>query len=86
MSVPRLVGERVTLRPIDKADRGPLRAILAEPGVARWWGTKPLDWQDEASDHPTPRVARRSSPTLTSRSHELRAADIRRPMITATSQ
>jgi RimJ/RimL family protein N-acetyltransferase len=47
MSVPRLVGERVTLRPIDKADRGPLRAILAEPGVARWWGTKPLDWQDE---------------------------------------
>ncbi len=35
----RLVGERVTLRPIEEADRTPLRSILAEPGVARWWGT-----------------------------------------------
>jgi aminoglycoside 6'-N-acetyltransferase len=43
MAVPRLVGERVTLRPIDEADRGPLRAILTEPGVARWWGTASPD-------------------------------------------
>ena len=41
MAIPRLVGERVTLRPIEEADRGPLRAILAETGVARWWGTAP---------------------------------------------
>ena len=41
MAIPRLVGERVTLRPIDEADRAPLRSILAEPGVARWWGTAP---------------------------------------------
>ncbi len=39
MVVPRLVGERVTLRSIEEADRAPLRSILAEPGVARWWGT-----------------------------------------------
>ena len=43
MSVPRLVGERVTLRPIDEADRAPLLAILTEPGVARWWGTSSPD-------------------------------------------
>jgi len=39
MAIPRLSGERVTLRPIEEADRTPLRSILAEPGVARWWGT-----------------------------------------------
>jgi aminoglycoside 6'-N-acetyltransferase len=43
MSIPRLVGERVTLRPIDEVDRAPLRSILAEPGVALWWGTAPPD-------------------------------------------
>jgi aminoglycoside 6'-N-acetyltransferase len=43
MAIPRLVGERVTLRPIDEADRAPLRSILAEPGVARWWGTASPD-------------------------------------------
>ena len=43
MAIPRLVGERVTLRPIDEADRAPLRSILADPGVARWWGTASPD-------------------------------------------
>ena len=41
MREPRLAGERVTLRPIEEADRAPLRSILAEPGVARWWSTAP---------------------------------------------
>lgn len=43
MAIPRLVGERVTLRPIEEADRTPLRSILAEPGVASWWGTASPD-------------------------------------------
>ena len=43
MSIPRLAGERVTLRPMDEADRAPLRSILAEPGVARWWGAASPD-------------------------------------------
>jgi aminoglycoside 6'-N-acetyltransferase len=34
---PILEGERVTLRPVADADRLRLRAILAEPEVARWW-------------------------------------------------
>jgi aminoglycoside 6'-N-acetyltransferase len=38
---PTLVGERVILRPPREADVGPLRAILAEPSVARWWGQPP---------------------------------------------
>jgi len=41
MAIPRLAGERVTLRPIDEVDRAPLRAILAEPGVVRWWSAAP---------------------------------------------
>jgi hypothetical protein len=36
MSLPVLQGERVTLRPLDDADVGPLIAIIREPGVARW--------------------------------------------------
>jgi aminoglycoside 6'-N-acetyltransferase len=43
MAIPRLVGERVTLRPIDEADHRPLRSILAEPGVGHWWGTASPD-------------------------------------------
>jgi aminoglycoside 6'-N-acetyltransferase len=35
---PTLRGERVVLRPVVDADRPRLRAILAEPEVARWWG------------------------------------------------
>lgn len=35
---PTLHGLRVTLRPVTDADRGPLRTILADPSVARWWG------------------------------------------------
>jgi aminoglycoside 6'-N-acetyltransferase len=35
---PTLSGPRVTLRPGGRADAVALHAILAEPGVARWWG------------------------------------------------
>jgi len=35
---PTLVGERVTVRPGRAEDVDALRAIRAEPGVARWWG------------------------------------------------
>ncbi len=34
-----LRGRQVTLRPVGPADAGALAAILAEPSVARWWGT-----------------------------------------------
>jgi aminoglycoside 6'-N-acetyltransferase len=34
-----LHGERVLIRPATEADLAPLVAILAEPAVARWWGT-----------------------------------------------
>lgn len=42
-----LDGARVHLRPLVSADRARLRAILAEPSVARWWD--PAD-PDEAVD------------------------------------
>jgi aminoglycoside 6'-N-acetyltransferase len=35
---PTLRGQRVVLRPLADVDRARLRAILAEPEVARWWG------------------------------------------------
>jgi aminoglycoside 6'-N-acetyltransferase len=35
---PTLQGQRVVLRPVADVDRARLRAILAEPEVARWWG------------------------------------------------
>lgn len=35
---PTLHGERVTLRPLVDADLDRIRAILAEPAVAAWWG------------------------------------------------
>jgi aminoglycoside 6'-N-acetyltransferase len=35
---PVLRGARVTLRPLRDGDDGTLRAIRAEPEVARWWG------------------------------------------------
>ena len=42
-----IVGERVTLRPLEPADVEPLNAIIAEPEVRRWWGTDPtVDDQD----------------------------------------
>jgi aminoglycoside 6'-N-acetyltransferase len=38
---------RVTLRPQEPADLGPLNAIVALPEVRRWWGTDPtVDDQD----------------------------------------
>ncbi len=39
----RLEGDGLVLRPIEASDREVLRAILAEPGVARWWATSPAD-------------------------------------------
>jgi aminoglycoside 6'-N-acetyltransferase len=39
MPLPTLIGERSILRPLRHEDRSPLRAMLAEPEVARWWGT-----------------------------------------------
>jgi RimJ/RimL family protein N-acetyltransferase len=35
---PELAGSRVRLRPGDQRDAPALRAILAEPEVACWWG------------------------------------------------
>jgi aminoglycoside 6'-N-acetyltransferase len=35
---PTLVGDLVRIRPGGRADVAPLRAILAEPAVACWWG------------------------------------------------
>jgi aminoglycoside 6'-N-acetyltransferase len=37
--LPVLRGERVLLRPVAGADAEGLAAILAEPAVARWWGS-----------------------------------------------
>src|SRR5438309_296318 len=36
---PVLRGERVLLRPLEERDVAALAAILAEPEVARWWGS-----------------------------------------------
>lgn len=36
-TLPVLIGPRVVLRPIDRADAPGLLRMLAEPGVARWW-------------------------------------------------
>lgn len=47
MATPVLTGDRVTLRPLRPDDRSRLRAILAEPAVARWWGSGPDDGVDE---------------------------------------
>jgi aminoglycoside 6'-N-acetyltransferase len=38
MELPRLHGERVTLRPLEDKDLEPLAAIIREPSVAKWWG------------------------------------------------
>ena len=40
MNAPRLTGDRVTLRPVEDADRPRLLSILGEPSVARWWGSE----------------------------------------------
>lgn len=42
-TLPTLVGSRVRLRPLEPADHAALRAILADPSVARWWGTDEPD-------------------------------------------
>ena len=39
----RLAADGLTLRPAQKDDRGRLRDILAQPGVARWWGPGTAD-------------------------------------------
>ncbi|HEX5591301.1 MAG TPA: GNAT family protein [Candidatus Limnocylindrales bacterium] len=40
---PTLRGPRVTLRPVQPADRPVLAGMLAEPGVARWWVHGPIE-------------------------------------------
>jgi aminoglycoside 6'-N-acetyltransferase len=48
VTVPTLSGRRVVLRPARADDRDRLRAILAEPSVAHWWGPgSPDDAVDE---------------------------------------
>jgi aminoglycoside 6'-N-acetyltransferase len=37
VTIERLRGERVTLRPLETEDAPRLAEIAAEPGVARWW-------------------------------------------------
>ena len=49
-----LAGDRVSLRPVTHADRPRLREILAEPGVARWWG--PADTERAVDDLFDPEV------------------------------
>ena len=43
MITPTLSGARVTLRAIEPGDRACLCSILAEPSVARWWGSRSPD-------------------------------------------
>lgn len=40
---PTLTGPRVRLRRLEPGDRDALRAILAQPEVARWWGSPSAD-------------------------------------------
>jgi len=47
MTAPTLTGDRVTLRALEEPDRTRLREILAEPSVARVWGSEPAG---EAAD------------------------------------
>ncbi len=46
----RLFGERVSLRPVEPADREGLRAMRAEPDVERWWGAQSDDWPGDEDD------------------------------------
>ncbi|MFI5199942.1 MAG: GNAT family N-acetyltransferase [Candidatus Limnocylindrales bacterium] len=41
--LPILDGARIRLRPLRRPDRARIRAILAEPDVARWWGVGDSD-------------------------------------------
>jgi aminoglycoside 6'-N-acetyltransferase len=43
MARPTLAGDRVLLRPLEGEDRARLLEILAEPGIARWWGPGDAD-------------------------------------------
>ena len=42
-ALPTLRGSRVLLRPLAEADADGLSAIVLEPDVARWWGSRPHD-------------------------------------------
>ena len=45
-----LRGERVVLRPLAAEDVPALRAIQAQPGVARWWGEpEDADYEEKLS-------------------------------------
>ena len=63
-----LRGREVTLRPVEPDDAPALAAILAEPSVARWWGTFDLARVEAdltAGSTPT-KTASSSSPTARS--------------------
>jgi aminoglycoside 6'-N-acetyltransferase len=48
----RLVGDRVTLRPVEPRDESTLREIHATPEVAAWWGEMSPDFpRDEPEAH-----------------------------------
>jgi aminoglycoside 6'-N-acetyltransferase len=38
VELPRIEGERLTLRPVAEADLDPLADIVLAPGVREWWG------------------------------------------------
>jgi aminoglycoside 6'-N-acetyltransferase len=49
--VTELRGDEITLRPIERGDAGALKAILATPEVAAWWGAEDegFPFEDEPS-------------------------------------
>jgi aminoglycoside 6'-N-acetyltransferase len=42
--LPVVTSDRLVLRPPTADDVEPLRAILAEPEVSRWWGERDAEW------------------------------------------
>jgi len=42
-ALPTLRGERVVLRALREADADELSAVVIQPEVARWWGSRPHD-------------------------------------------
>ena len=43
--LPTLTDERVVLRPLRAGDADRLAALVADPRVARWWGSRPGDFE-----------------------------------------
>ena len=47
--LPTLRGARVVLRPLAKQDADQLAGVIAQPEVARWWGSRPEDREHHRS-------------------------------------